>query len=475
MTGLALLLKQPARSSRRLLGPCSLRRFSSAEERRQGEATERNGSAAASHDVSVKGRWLRRARRRASLAADEFRDLAAERRQLLQARFRKCQQDIHALRGSSASDLLEGLHMQFVEANRRFDDRFNDAFDRRVERLSRLLRQVKRHGPAELWQQSPARVQLLQLLRQLSWLRQYTGNPRHASAKGGQEEKPNSSERQASSYGPPVDTGAMLLMGAGAGTVIQGFAGPGIFLTCWGLGRSARRFVVLCIDTEDPNRLFRFAPASVKERKAEIFVQLHHELHAMRRIRAGDLNYIAKKGDKVWQEGMDASFDHNPESLFDLAMDSIAAHPRVHEWVGKTVNPRADPDKVVYRVHEGIAEVFLGWEVQGELGIAEVQVKATGSIVDFIYIFPQGRDHYGLKPGGFVIRPNGSSWSKDTSELPKDLKQPFGKHNGRVIRNREGIFEYDYEVREFRHGYEGENHPRVQAYKRRWKPWTWSS
>ena len=48
-----------------------------------------------------------------------------------------------------------------------------------------------------------------------------------------------------------------------------------------------------------------------------------------------------------------------------------------------------------------------------------------GSMVDFIYIFPQGRDHYGLVPPGFVIRPNGDTWSKDWGrgwwvETPED-------------------------------------------------------
>ena len=48
-----------------------------------------------------------------------------------------------------------------------------------------------------------------------------------------------------------------------------------------------------------------------------------------------------------------------------------------------------------------------------------------GSMVDCIYIFPQGRDHYGLVPPGFVIRPNGDTWSKDWGrgwwvETPED-------------------------------------------------------
>ncbi|CAE7897762.1 unnamed protein product, partial [Symbiodinium sp. KB8] len=80
-----------------------------------------------------------------------------------------------------------------------------------------------------------------------------------------------------------------------------------------------------------------------------------------------------------------------------------------------------------------------------ELGDAEVQVKATGSVVDFIYIFPQGRDHYGLQPEGFVIRPNGDSWSQNASDLPRFMKQPFGKHGGKLYLDRDGIFDFDYE------------------------------
>ena len=30
-----------------------------------------------------------------------------------------------------------------------------------------------------------------------------------------------------------------------------------------------------------------------------------------------------------------------------------------------------------------------------------------------------GRDHYGLQPRGFVMRPNGDSWSQHTSEIPR--------------------------------------------------------
>lgn len=78
---------------------------------------------------------------------------------------------------------------------------------------------------------------------------------------------------------------------------------------------------------------------------------------------------------------------------------------------------------------------------------------ASGAIVDFIYIFPSGRDHYGLQPPGFVIRPNGDTWSQDADDLPNDAKQPFGKTD-RSIFEREGIFDWDYSVGAWRHGLE---------------------
>ncbi|CAE8736005.1 unnamed protein product [Polarella glacialis] len=247
-----------------------------------------------------------------------------------------------------------------------------------------------------------------------------------------------------------MDTAAMTLIGAGVGSSLQGLQGPAFFLGLWGLLRAGRRFVVLCVDTEDTNRLFRFAPQRIKNQRGELFVLLANEVHAIRRMRAGDLKYLTKPRSEAWHRAMDESNDYTAETLFEDTMVSIAEHPRVHEWVGTSVRVKAAPDKVVSRIHEGIAEVFLGWEVEGSLGTAEVQVKATGSIVDVIYVFPQGRDHYGLRPGGFVIRPKGNTWSQDCGELPKDMKQPFGKQTGRILRNREGIFEYDYEVRAFR-------------------------
>ena len=81
--------------------------------------------------------------------------------------------------------------------------------------------------------------------------------------------------------------------------------------------------------------------------------RLHFELNAMRQIRAGNLHYIGRRGEKDWDWVHDPKNDHGPETLFDLAMEAVANHPRVHEWVGTKVLPKAEPDKAVYRMHEG--------------------------------------------------------------------------------------------------------------------------
>ncbi|CAJ1460879.1 unnamed protein product [Effrenium voratum] len=393
--------------------------------------------------------WLRRHARQARLAAAECRDWAKERQTLLGA-FLLAQQRRHrallAEFRATPSDRLEWLWFKARDANRSFDRRFNAGFDRAVESLQLKAKDL---GPRlQDWLQRGPR-EASRLAQSLS------GRQRPApGSKVVKEKKPVA-----------ADAGVLALLGAGLGSALQGFFGPLYFLWTWALLRFGRRFVVQCIDAEDAQRLFRWAPPSLRRKQGELFQWLHHELHVMRRIRQGDLRYLGKKGQN-WERGMRPENDHSPETLFDLAMQSLVKHPRVQEWVGETVRPKAEPDKVVHRIHEGVAEVFLGWYVKGELGEAEIQVKASGCLVDFIYVYPQGRDHYGLQPGGFVIRPNGDTWSQDTDQLPKDQKKPFGAYGGRLLRHREGIFHWDYEVGEFRHGYEGENHPRAQAYKR---------
>ena len=43
---------------------------------------------------------------------------------------------------------------------------------------------------------------------------------------------------------------------------------------------------------------------------------------------------------------------------------------------------------------------------------------------------------------------------QDETELPNDMKRPFGKHGEGTIFEREGIFDWDYKVGAFRTGLE---------------------
>ena len=43
---------------------------------------------------------------------------------------------------------------------------------------------------------------------------------------------------------------------------------------------------------------------------------------------------------------------------------------------------------------------------------------------------------------------------QDETELPNNMKRPFGKHGGGTIFEREGIFDWDYKVGAFRTGLE---------------------
>ncbi|CAK0844593.1 unnamed protein product [Prorocentrum cordatum] len=263
-------------------------------------------------------------------------------------------------------------------------------------------------------------------------------------------------ERKAGSPGPAADTTAMVLLGAGVGSALHGLTGAGTVLSAWGVCRACRRYVVQKVDDGDVEALFRWAPERIRRRRGELFGRMRAEVDSFRRLRMGDLRFIHKEWantDEKRRAMDDPTLDHTPESLFETA--SVAGHPRVRDAIGPGVRVESEPDKVVYRIHEGIAEVYLGWHVLGSSGKAEVQVKATGSIVDFIYVFPLVTNRYGIKDPGFVIRPKGT-WSMDTKDLPRDAKQPFGAEgdSGRLKMNRQGIFEYDWEVRDFRHGKE---------------------
>lgn len=261
----------------------------------------------------------------------------------------------------------------------------------------------------------------------------------------------------------PFDIPAMLLVGTGIGTVAQGWY-VGILLTIWGSVRGITRFVVQKVDAEDREGLFRWAPAPFLEhmqwgpaKRAEIFNRLQHEVHVSRKRQEGDPNYqMYNEPGTPRHKAMDPLNDYTPEQLFEDAMTSVAVHPRVLEAIGGDVTEVHEPDKVVYRVFEGIAEVYLGWRIVGPGAGAEIQVKATACLLDFIYVFPEPGNKYRLTPESFVIRPNGGSWSQNQADLHRYQKSPFGKEGDadKLYPNRSGVFEYDWSIRDFKHGKE---------------------
>jgi len=262
----------------------------------------------------------------------------------------------------------------------------------------------------------------------------------------------------------PFDIPAMLLVGTGIGTVSQGWY-VGILFTIWGSVRGISRFVVQKVDAEDREGLFRWAPAPFLEhmqwgpaKRAEIFNRLQHEVHVSRKRREGDPHYQSyNEPGTPRHKAMDPLNDYTPEKLFEDAMTCVAVHPRVLEAIGGDVTEVHEPDKVVYRVFEGIAEVYLGWRIGGPEAGAEIQVKATACLLDFIYVFPESGSKYRLNAHeSFVIRPNGGNWSQNQADLHRYQKSPFGKEGDadKLYPNRSGVFEYDWETRDFKHGKE---------------------
>eukprot|EP00928_Gymnodinium_smaydae_P000539 TRINITY_DN10203_c1_g4_i2.p1 TRINITY_DN10203_c1_g4~~TRINITY_DN10203_c1_g4_i2.p1 ORF type:complete len:375 (+),score=73.34 TRINITY_DN10203_c1_g4_i2:65-1189(+) len=347
-------------------------------------------------------RWVRHARARLDLAAAEMRDRCAElRERATEAPWRARLQ---------AWSRLAGAQERWRTANTDFDTWFNARYTEQRAKVQDML----------------------------------SGSPR---ARSGGERR--------SGAGPPVDLGAALLMGAGIGGSLQGYPAVGLLVAGCGAIRAAGRFTAQRVEANDMEGLFRWAPSALRQRQQDIFRRLQSELKSARKLqsydsRMVDLSWIDYGG----KQALDPKDDYTPSKLFDETMQSLSKHPRVLEVCGAEVRVEQDPDKVVYRVVGGVPEVYLGWRIVGPRGAAEVQVKSSASLLDFIYVFPDGRGRYELKPDGFVIRPHGD-WSENCSELPKSMKQPFGKHNGRPIYQRDSVFEYDYEVRDFRHGYEG--------------------
>lgn len=363
-------------------------------------------------------RWARRTRARVHFTVEEWRARAEELGEEGLAQLRRRWQGPNAsarqrdLSGSGALNArLEQLGARWRQANKEFDGWFNAACTR--------------------WQdQTIKRVQ--------DWKQRY-------------EQAGDASTKSA---GPALDTSSVTMIGVGAGCVGHEYLGVGLVLATIGTTRALGRYVVQKVDAGDVDGLFKWVPSSLNLRKQETFLRLRREIDSFRAIRRGehmDLSWINHRGQA---HAMNADLDYTPEDLFGDAMSAVAIHPRVLDTIGQDVRPVAEPDKVVYRIHEGVAEVALSWRIRGAAGAAEVQVKSTASLLDFIYVFPEARGRYAVKAPGFVIRPN-SDWSQEAKEMPKHMKQPFGgPHNGRLYVNREAIFEYDWEVRDFRTGRE---------------------
>jgi len=277
----------------------------------------------------------------------------------------------------------------------------------------------------------------------------------------------NTSEKK--SVPPAVDMPAAIFLGLGSGGIISGqpiLCGMGSMLAAWGIGRAVSRVVVRHVDGGDADSLFRLAPAPLYRRREAIYHRLCREVHSWRKIRTEGVNHAYMDGHQN-ATAMHPELDYTPEKLFDDTSVAITKHARVNELLGGGIKATQVPDKVVYRIFEGISEVYLGWHVAGSRGGAEVQVKATASILDYIYIFPDETGRYGMggKPG-LVIRPNGNWWMS-TEDMPIDQKQPFGRRTTfgekgggyTPWRAREGVFDYDWDIREFRHGREGRQYP----------------
>eukprot|EP00927_Polykrikos_kofoidii_P059557 TRINITY_DN54706_c0_g1_i1.p1 TRINITY_DN54706_c0_g1~~TRINITY_DN54706_c0_g1_i1.p1 ORF type:complete len:432 (+),score=57.90 TRINITY_DN54706_c0_g1_i1:76-1296(+) len=346
-------------------------------------------------------RWARRFRVRATLTCHEWRDSAAEWRS----------SDLKLDRVLPAvKTCLERAHSRCRQASASFDERFNRSWAQGVD------------ASRDRWAKLKDGLQ----------------------ADGGNAEK------------TPLDLPATLIMGAGVGGAWEGYYVIGAVVFSCGVSRAVCRFVTQRVDADDVEGLFRWVPSRWCQHKKDIFARLKAEVIMGRRLYNNPLLCNPKRyDDEAARRALDPNFDYTPEQVFDVAMKAITVHPRVREAIGGEVRDVVEPDKVIYRKFEGLTEIALGWEVVGEAGGAEIQVSSSGSILDFIYVFPKATDRYGLTPESFVIRPEGS-WSQNSSEKHRYMKQPFGKKGDRerLFHHREGIYEWDYSVGEFRHGAE---------------------
>eukprot|EP00929_Paragymnodinium_shiwhaense_P001620 TRINITY_DN10185_c0_g1_i1.p1 TRINITY_DN10185_c0_g1~~TRINITY_DN10185_c0_g1_i1.p1 ORF type:complete len:434 (-),score=67.11 TRINITY_DN10185_c0_g1_i1:220-1521(-) len=410
---------RPALQPRRHSAPCAWQHLGRGCWLAFSSSADDSGKAAASSScVSTRLRRLKRGTVvRMELQRDEWLDQLAEwrsrRRRMVLQRWDRLVSLPGALRWQALRWLRE-------VRERCSHDRFDDWFNRRWRQLGSAAR---------------ARVALLQQLC-----------------------------RGSAQYERAFDAKSMMMIGAGAGSAIQGVAHgifppvvAGFILAAVGTVRACYRHSVQRVDGNDMASLIPdWAPAALRKKKNEIYQRFKRELADARAIQRGD----TKSVDLHWLDhgeqhrSRDVELDYTPESLFMDAMDIVVKHPRVQETLGEDVRVVAEPDKVVYRVREGVSEVCLAWPVAGSLGSAEVQVMAVATALDFIYIFPASGGRYQQELESFVIRPK-DAWSMNCRDMPRDMKKPFGEDDSdRVWINRKSFYHWDWTTRSFRDGRE---------------------
>jgi len=253
----------------------------------------------------------------------------------------------------------------------------------------------------------------------------------------------------------PVDPVVTGLIGCGTGCILISSPYLGAALLFWAAVRTARRHVVMCIDTGTAESLFRWAPESLQRHKLNIINHLRNEVASARGLSSGDAKYVDLSHLDHGADPMASkpSLDYTPEELWKDAMNSLTSHEYVREVIGEQVRALDEPANVLYRIVQGMPEVYMSWNIAGEKLQAEIQVKAFGPVVDFIYVFPRSQGRYEFDRKGFVIRPKGA-WYMNYGEMPGAQDRPDGplKKGFKPFGERKGAFEdnSDFFVRNFR-------------------------
>lgn len=251
----------------------------------------------------------------------------------------------------------------------------------------------------------------------------------------------------------PVVTG---LVGCGTGAALMDmpYVASGVLL--WAALRTLRRYVVMCVETGTTESLFRWAPEGLQRHKLFIINHLHNEVASAKGILSGEKKYrdLSHLDDGYIPEPSKPKLDLTPEELWKDAMNAICTHEYVKQVMGEQVRAIDEPAHILYRIVQGMPEIYMSWNIAGEKCKAEIQVKAFGPVVDFIYVFPRGTSRYDLDMKGFVIRPKGT-WYMNYDSMPGAGDRPDGPLNKGFgpFGERKGAFEQgasDFHMRTFR-------------------------